>query len=35
MNKKWHIYEVDETEIDKISKKYNINKLLASILINR
>lgn len=35
MNKKWHIYENDETLIDKISKKYNINKLLASILINR
>lgn len=35
MNKKWHIYENDETLIEKISKKYNINKLLASILINR
>lgn len=35
MNKKWHIYETDEAEINKISKMYNINKLLASILINR
>lgn len=35
MNKKWQIYEPDEIEIDKISKKYNINKLLSSILINR
>lgn len=35
MNKKWQIYETDEVEVDRISKKYNINKLLASILINR
>lgn len=35
MNKKWQIYETDEQEIDRISKKYNINKLLASIIINR
>lgn len=35
MNKKWQIYETDEVEVEKISKKYNINKLLSSILINR
>lgn len=35
MNKKWQIYETDEAEINRISKKYNINKLLSSILINR
>lgn len=35
MNKKWQIYEIDETKVEKISKKYNINKLLSSILINR
>lgn len=35
MNKKWQIYETEETEIEKISEKYKINKLLASILINR
>lgn len=35
MNKKWQIYEINETEIERISKKYNINKLLSSILINR
>ncbi len=35
MNKKWQIYETDEIEIEKLSKKYNLNKLLASILINR
>ena len=35
MNKKWQIYEINETEVERISKKYNINKLLSSILINR
>jgi len=35
MNKKWQIYETDEAEINRISNKYNINKLLSSILINR
>ena len=35
MNKKWHIYETDKAEIQRISQKYNINKLLSSILINR
>lgn len=35
MNKKWQIYETDEVEINKIAQKYNLNKLLASILINR
>ena len=35
MNKKWQIYETNETEIEKLTSKYHINKLLASILINR
>ncbi len=35
MKKKWQIYETDEKQIEKISKKYNINKLIATILINR
>ena len=35
MNKKWQIYETEEVEVERISKKYNINKLLSSILINR
>lgn len=35
MNKKWQIYETNEDEVERVSKKYNINKLLASILINR
>ena len=35
MNKKWQIYEVDEEKVEEISKKYHINKLLATILANR
>ncbi len=35
MNKKWQIYEVDEEKVEEISQKYNLNKLLATILVNR
>ena len=35
MNKKWHIYETDKVAVERISRKYNINELLAAILINR
>ena len=35
MNKKWQIYDIDENKIEKISKKYGLNKLLATILVNR
>ena len=35
MNKKWQIYETDENKIEEISKKYNLNKLLSTILVNR
>ena len=35
MNKKWQIYQVDNVEIERIQKEYNINKLLATILSNR
>ena len=35
MNKKWQIYEIEEQEVDRISKKYNVNKLLSAIIINR
>lgn len=35
MNKKWQIYETDEEKIEQISKKYNLNKLLSTILVNR
>ena len=35
MNKKWQIYETDETKIQELQDKYKINKLLATILSNR
>ena len=35
MNKKWQIYETEENKIKEIEEKYQINKLLATILINR
>ena len=35
MNKKWQIYETDESKIKEIEEKYQINKLLATILTNR
>ena len=35
MNKKWQIYEADEEKIKELQEKYKINKLLATILVNR
>ena len=35
MNKKWQIYETDENKVNEIQEKYKINKLLATILVNR
>ena len=35
MNKKWQIYDTDQNLIDEIVNKFNINKLLATILANR
>ncbi len=35
MNKKWQIYETDENKIKEIQEKYQVNKLLATILVNR
>ncbi len=35
MNKKWQIYETSEEEINEIAEKNQINKLLATILVNR
>lgn len=35
MNKKWQFYKVEDAKVDEISKKYNINKILATILVNR
>ena len=35
MNKKWQIYQSDYEKIKEFQEKYNINKLLATILSNR
>ena len=35
MNKKWQIYQTNEQKVEEIAKKYEINKLLATILVNR
>lgn len=35
MNKKWEYYQVDEKKVEEISSKFKINKLLATILVNR
>ena len=35
MNKKWQIYETDETKVSELQEKYGLNKLLATILVNR
>ena len=35
MNSKWQISEIDELKIEEIMKKHNINKLLATVLVNR
>ena len=35
MNSKWQVSEIDENMIDFIMKKYNLNRLLATILVNR
>ena len=35
MRKKWIYYETETEKINEISNKYNINKLLARILVNR
>ena len=35
MIKKWQIYESNNEKIEEISQKYNLNKLLATILVNR
>ena len=35
MNKKWQVYDSNEEKIEEISKKYNLNKLLSTILVNR
>lgn len=35
MNKKWEFYNINEEKVKEVSKKYNLNKLLATILVNR
>ncbi len=35
MNKKWQYYNSETTKIEQISNKFNINTLLATILVNR
>ena len=35
MNKKWQIYETDEAKVKEIQEKYELNKLIATILVNR
>ena len=35
MNKKWQISETDEVKVQEIIEKYNINELLATILVHR
>lgn len=35
MNKKWQIYQVEEEKIQELVEKHKINKLLATILVNR
>jgi len=35
MNKKWQILKTNEEKVYELVKKYNINKLLATILVNR
>lgn len=35
MLKKWQVYEINEEQIEKISKENNLNKLIATILSNK
>ena len=35
MNKKWQIYQIEEEKVKQLEEKYKINKLLATILVNR
>ena len=35
MNKKWQVYQVEDEKVEELEKKYGINKLLATILVNR
>ena len=35
MNKKWECYEVDENKVQDLMTKYNVNEILARILVNK
>ena len=35
MTKKWQVYQVENEKVEELEKKHNINKLLATILVNR
>jgi len=35
MTKKWQVYQVENEKVEELEKKFNINKLLATILVNR
>lgn len=35
MKKEWQFFNTDKEKVEEVSKKYNINKLLATILVNR
>lgn len=35
MKKRWEYYEVDENIVENISKKHNISRIIAQILVNR
>ena len=35
MNKKWECYELDEEKVKKLADEYNINDILARILVNK
>ena len=35
MNKKWQVYQEDDEKVEDLQKKYNMKKLLATILVNR
>lgn len=35
MNRKWEVYEVEEDKVEQLSRKYNISKLVAKILVNK
>lgn len=35
MTKKWQIYQIENEKVEELQKNYKINKLLATILVNR